>query len=91
MEQPRAAAHAETRLFCSTKQWVESLHFRGASLAFGMLRSTCALLIKVSFAIMVSIWWLLWAFVVGGYSGMLLISLMLVARRTTVRGWPDRL
>jgi hypothetical protein len=32
-------------------------------------------------AIMVSIWWLLWAFVIGGYSGMLLISLMLVARR----------
>jgi hypothetical protein len=30
---------------------------------------------------MVSIWWLLWAFVIGGYAGMLLISLMLVARR----------
>jgi len=34
-------------------------------------------------AIMVSIWWLLWAFVIGGYSGMLLISLLLVARRAS--------
>ena len=25
---------------------------------------------------MVSIWWLIWAFVIGGYSGMLLISLL---------------
>jgi hypothetical protein len=33
---------------------------------------------------MVSIWWLLWAFVIGGYSGMLLISLLLVAQRTRV-------
>jgi hypothetical protein len=32
-------------------------------------------------AIMVSIWWLLWAFVIGGYAGMLLISLLLVARK----------
>jgi hypothetical protein len=30
---------------------------------------------------MVSIWWLLWAFVIGGYSGMLLISLLMVARK----------
>jgi hypothetical protein len=36
-------------------------------------------------AIMVSIWWLLWAFVMGGYSGMLLISLLLVARRARTR------
>jgi len=35
--------------------------------------------------IMVSVWWLLWAFVVGGYAGMLLIALMLVARKTGVR------
>jgi hypothetical protein len=34
-------------------------------------------------AIMVSIWWILWAFVIGGYSGMLLISLLLIARRTS--------
>jgi len=35
---------------------------------------------------MVSIWWLLWSFVIGGYSGMLLISLLLVARRTREPG-----
>ena len=31
--------------------------------------------------IMVSIWWLIWAFVIGGYAGMLLISLLVLARR----------
>jgi len=35
--------------------------------------------------IMVSVWWLLWAFVVGGYAGMLLIALVVVARKTGVR------
>ena len=30
---------------------------------------------------MVSAWWLLWAFVVGGYAGMLLISLLVIARK----------
>jgi hypothetical protein len=27
------------------------------------------------------IWWLIWAFVIGGYAGMLLISLLVLARR----------
>jgi hypothetical protein len=31
---------------------------------------------------MVSAWWLLWAFVVGGYAGMLLVALVAVARKT---------
>ena len=35
---------------------------------------------------MFSVWWLIWAFVVGGYAGMLLISLMVIARRTRARG-----
>jgi hypothetical protein len=35
---------------------------------------------------MVSIWWLLWAFVIGGYSGMLLISLLLIGRRARAQG-----
>jgi hypothetical protein len=39
---------------------------------------------------MVSIWWLLWAFVAGGFSGMLLISLIVVARSAAVRGSLDR-
>jgi len=30
---------------------------------------------------MVSVWWLLWAFVGGGYAGMLLIALLIVARK----------
>jgi hypothetical protein len=34
---------------------------------------------------MVSAWWILWAFVVGGYAGMLLIALVMVARKTGVR------
>jgi hypothetical protein len=33
---------------------------------------------------MFSAWWLLWAFVVGAYAGMLLISVVLVARKTAV-------
>jgi hypothetical protein len=35
---------------------------------------------------MVSIWWLLWAFVIGGYSGMLLISLLVIGRRVRAQG-----
>jgi hypothetical protein len=34
---------------------------------------------------MVSAWWLVWAFVMGGYAGMLLIALVLIARRTRTR------
>lgn len=34
---------------------------------------------------MFSTWWLLFAFVAGGYAGMLLIALMLVARKTAAR------
>jgi hypothetical protein len=34
---------------------------------------------------MVSVWWILWAFVVGGYAGMLLIALAVIARRTRPR------
>ena len=30
---------------------------------------------------MVSAWWIVWAFVIGGYAGMLLIALMVIARR----------
>jgi hypothetical protein len=30
---------------------------------------------------MVSAWWIVWAFVIGGYAGMLLIALLLMARR----------
>ena len=32
-------------------------------------------------SIMVSAWWVIWAFVVGGYTGMLLIALLIVARK----------
>ncbi len=31
---------------------------------------------------MFSAWWLIWAFVAGGYAGMLLVAVMLVARKT---------
>ncbi len=34
---------------------------------------------------MVSVWWLIWAFVVGGFAGMLLIALMVIARKAGVR------
>jgi len=32
--------------------------------------------------IMVSAWWVVGAFVIGGYAGMLLIALIVIARRT---------
>jgi hypothetical protein len=50
------------------------LHLRG-------LRNSAAIFDKASLEIMVSIWWLIWAFVIGGYTGMLLISLLVLARR----------
>jgi hypothetical protein len=31
--------------------------------------------------VMVSAWWIVWAFVAGGYAGMLLIALIVIARR----------
>jgi hypothetical protein len=34
---------------------------------------------------MYSAWWLLWAFVAGGYAGMLLLAVMLVSRKTAAR------
>jgi hypothetical protein len=30
---------------------------------------------------MVSIWWIVWAFLVGGYAGMLLVALVVLARK----------
>jgi hypothetical protein len=30
---------------------------------------------------MVSAWWIVWAFVAGGYAGMLLIALIVIVRR----------
>jgi hypothetical protein len=41
---------------------------------------------KALFEIMVSIWWLIWAFVIGGYAGMLLISILVLARRMRTPG-----
>jgi hypothetical protein len=35
---------------------------------------------------MVSAWWVVWAFVIGGYSGMLLIALLVLARRARAAG-----
>lgn len=34
---------------------------------------------------MVSAWWLLWAFVAGGYAGMLLVALIALTRKTAQR------
>jgi hypothetical protein len=35
---------------------------------------------------MVSIWWIIWAFVIGGYAGMLLVSLLVLARKVKPTG-----
>jgi hypothetical protein len=59
-------------------------------LPVGCPRNTRGVPIGISSGIMVSIWWLLWAFVAGGFSGMLLISLIVVARSAAVRGSLDR-
>jgi hypothetical protein len=35
---------------------------------------------------MVSYWWVVWAFMIGAYSGMLLLSLVVIGRRVRARG-----
>ena len=50
------------------------------------MRSQAALIDKASSEMMVSIWWLIWAFVIGGYTRMLLISLLVLARRMRASG-----
>ena len=35
---------------------------------------------------MVSYWWVIWVFMIGAYSGMLLLALVVVARRARVSG-----
>jgi hypothetical protein len=50
------------------------------------VRSAAASFARASFEIMVSVWWLIWAFVIGGYAGMLLISLLVLARRMRAPG-----
>ena len=32
------------------------------------------------------IWWIIWAFVIGGYAGMLLVSLLVLARKVRPTG-----
>ena len=44
------------------------------------------LLGKVRFGIMVSIWWIVWAFLIGGYAGMLLVALVVLARKVRAPG-----
>jgi hypothetical protein len=41
---------------------------------------------KVWFGIMVSIWWIVWAFLIGGYVGMLLVALVILARKVRAPG-----
>jgi len=41
---------------------------------------------KVWFSIMVSIWWIVWAFLMGGYAGMLLVALVVLARKVRAPG-----
>lgn len=36
--------------------------------------------------IMVSAWWIIWAFIIGGYAGMLLLALLVVARKARAPG-----
>ena len=51
-----------------------------------MLCSPVAYIDKASSEMMVSVWWLIWAFVIGGYTGMLLIALLVLARRMRAPG-----
>jgi hypothetical protein len=41
---------------------------------------------RFGFGIMVSIWWIVWAFLVGGYAGMLLVALVVLARKVRAPG-----
>jgi len=35
---------------------------------------------------MVSIWWIIWAFLMGGYAGMLLVALVVLSRKVRAPG-----
>lgn len=67
------------------KQALANAAFWGTSFAPVDLRHSAFFNHKKSNSIMVSAWWLLWAFVVGGYAGMLLVALVAVARKNAAR------
>jgi hypothetical protein len=50
------------------------------------LREVRSLVRRGCWEIMVSAWWIIWAFVIGGYAGMLLIALMVIARKAQAPG-----
>jgi hypothetical protein len=52
----------------------------------GTPRKPASLLGKVWFGIMVSVWWIVWAFLIGGYAGMLLVALVVLARKVRAPG-----
>jgi hypothetical protein len=76
---------ADVDHFKLKKQSVARLRVRGTSLAYRGLRAGALLRHTNSNAIMVSGWWLFWAFIVGGYAGMFLVVLIGVERKSAAR------
>jgi len=64
------------------KQAVATDLVQGTSFALGVLQLGTPANQTNSIKIMVSAWWLLWAFVAGGYAGMLLVALLAITRKT---------
>jgi hypothetical protein len=59
---------------------------RGTALALASQASLHRAFGKVQVRIMVSIWWIVWAFLIGGYAGMLLVALVVLARKVRAPG-----
>jgi hypothetical protein len=68
------------------KQVLAKDRWQGTTLAVGHAGQTFCVNQTSSIKIMVSAWWLLWAFVAGGYAGMLLVALIAIARKAPARG-----
>jgi len=56
------------------------------ALALGHYASLRRVFGKVQVRIMVSIWWIVWSFLIGGYVGMLLVALVVLARKVRAPG-----
>jgi hypothetical protein len=84
-KKPLALLHSVSDLFRAYKTIAYEGGILGHDSCTGLRTASNMFANSSSINIMISVWWLLWAFVVGGYAGMLLIALMVVARKTGVR------
>ena len=79
----------DAEVFClksSKTKGLQAMRSKGHESCLWSTNASPRLFLKGSFRIMVSIWWIIWAFVIGGYAGMLLVSLLVLARKVRPTG-----